>query len=288
MERAARLRARRAQAAAWHGELLRLPALAHIAPAELPNAFTDERMWDAYVLAGDVRDPLDPNPLNPNELAQEVARSLANYPGKVMRSLADYLQRFEVELGEGADSTERSGEGGGGKRGRGARHKLDGQRNGAKQDARDVLHRPMALFQCTECGVGALPYLKVNAHWQKEHQDKSVWRDLTETAYRAGVWEDGARVARKILMVLMDKGMAENRRDIRWLDEFITKGCVFCACGDPDMGIPGEGLTWADLVSCWDVDSVGEELELIKWMWLTIIHLGAACARPLARQHPPN
>lgn len=265
-----------------------MPALAHIAPAELPNAFADERMWDAYVLTGDVRDPLNSDPLDPGELAQEVARSLANYPGKVMLSLADYLQRFEVELGEGADSTERSGEGGGGKRGRGVRHKLGRQRDGVKRGARDVLHRPTALFQCAECGVGALPYPKVNTHWQKEHRDKSVWCDLTETAYRAGVWEDGARVAQRILTVLMDKGMAENRRDIRWLDEFITKGCVFCACGDPDMGIPGEGLSWADLVSCCDVDSVGEELEFIKWTRLTIIHLGAACARPLARQHPPN
>ena len=262
VERAARLRARVAQVAVWNAEVMKLPALVDIWSVQLPNAYDNSRLWDSYVLSGHAHEPFDVfhglgvTEYDPGELRGRVAQSLAEYPGKVMRSLAEDVERFEAEHGGGAPS-KGVARGRGGKHEKGTRSKQDNGRVGeAKQDPKDVLLRPTALFQCAECGIGALPYPEINFHWQKKHQKKSVWRgDCTETVYGAKVWEDGVKLGQRILAVLVRLGLPRNKRSMPWLDQLVKQGQVFCACGDPDMVAPEE-LSWADLVCRRDTDLV--------------------------------
>ena len=96
MGREARARARFAQVMGWQQDILRLPALAHVRATELPNSYVVSRLWQSLVLVGNARDPLDRETVMRNDpgFVQRVVRALAEYPEKVMRSLADDLERF--------------------------------------------------------------------------------------------------------------------------------------------------------------------------------------------------
>ncbi|PIL34375.1 hypothetical protein GSI_03150 [Ganoderma sinense ZZ0214-1] len=240
LERNARLRARVREVAEWQKKIHSQPPLAQIAPAELPNAYTNSRVWDPFVCGGNARDPFDPldrpGEIEPDpDLVQRVAHSVAEYPGKVMRFLACQLERSEARSKDARTT--------------GKKQPTAGRKNGAKQDARDVVRRPTALFYCKECEDGPLAYPAINVHWQKAHADKSVWMgDATETVYGAGVWEDGVRIAQNVLAVLIENGLPKNKRDIGSLDGLIKEGRVFCSCGDPEMETREEEFGWAELV----------------------------------------
>ena len=61
----------------------------------------------------------------------------------------------------------------------------------------------------------------------------------------------------KILAILEGKGLDEEDKNKKRLDKMIQSRRVFCACGDPRMATPGEGLNWAVLVSSIRASSVG-------------------------------
>ena len=60
----------------------------------------------------------------------------------------------------------------------------------------------------------------------------------------------------KILAILEGKGLDEEDKNKKRLDKMIQSRRVFCACGDPRMATPGEGLNRAALVSSIRVSSV--------------------------------
>ena len=118
------------------------------------------------------------------------------------------------------------------------------------------------------CGDYAYAWPRINGHWRKRHPDESVWvmhkEDKGEGEEDEGeeervfnaVWEEGMEIAERILATLIDQGLRKKDGDGPHLDDLVQEGRVFCACGDPTMATPEDGLNWAGLVS----DCVGSRV----------------------------
>ena len=290
--REARVRGRFAQVAEWHQSILALPELKHVSRDELPNSYAESKMWESRVLADDARGPLDYG----HNAEMDIVQTLLEYPGRVKRGLAEMLEFTEAcradglcfELGAGSDEDDER-EVGEEARKIVAKYRLSDSDSVDQltKDAEGALLRPTALFECLECGSGPHAYPEINVHWQREHWDKSVWMDHSgdSDAYGAAVWDEGIDVAERILAVLSDKGLLEDERDMRRLDELVGEGRVFCACGDPDMETPKEGLSWAELVGRHCTSSVWAEKADQE---CSERYVGEPLLHPLERQRPPD
>ena len=290
--REARVRGRFAQVAEWHQSILALPELKHVSRDELPNSYAESKMWESRVLADDARGPLDYG----HNAEMDIVQTLLEYPGRVKRGLAEMLEFTEAcradglcfELGAGSDEDDER-EVGEEARKIVAKYRLSDSDSVDQltKDAEGALLRPTALFECLECGSGPHAYPEINVHWQREHWDKSVWMDHSgdSDAYGAAVWDEGIDVAERMLAVLSDKGLPEDKRHMRRLDELVGEGRVFCACGDPDMETPEEGLSWAELVGGRYTSSVGAENADQK---CPERYVGEPLLHPPERQRPPD
>ncbi|PIL34387.1 hypothetical protein GSI_03162 [Ganoderma sinense ZZ0214-1] len=236
--RASRISGRYAEIAEWYTYLLD----DHLHDGEyshdmMPNMHDGTALWAGLVLEDDARAPLDVDSVMGESNTESVIWALRDYPCDVMRSLGEKVERRD------ADAEERCG-------------KAKGKGKGRKgkevyyEGPEDVALRPTALFQCAECGDFPHGWPEINAHWREKHPDESVWiiSGHGREEYKAGVWEEGVDVAEMVLAVLVEQGLGKRDRNKTRLDELIEEGCVFCACGDPTMATPDNGLNWASLV----------------------------------------
>ncbi|KAM5540166.1 hypothetical protein V8D89_006306 [Ganoderma adspersum] len=218
---ARRIAGRYAQVADWYPRVL----AAHFSGPQwdrtaFPNAFDGVRLWEELVLQNYVLLLIDKDTVMGEQQLRDVTRGLEAYQKSVMECLAAAVKA--------TDSSD-----------------LDPQRNGEDivlgEDAREILLRPTALFRCEGCGDYPYAWPKINVHWQDKHPGESVWK-----TYRGR--EEGAAIAKKILAALVESGLGEEDRNTKQLDRLIQSGRVFCACGDPRMAAPDQGLNWAALV----------------------------------------
>ncbi|KAM5540083.1 hypothetical protein V8D89_006223 [Ganoderma adspersum] len=275
--REARVRSRFAEVAEWHQSILQLPELADADRDELPNSHAESQLWEELVLEDDARGPLDRECFMASPcVVQRIVRALLEYPGKVKRALAGMVERpepasraAEAEADSEEEEEEEEKTAGGGSDDE-SEEMADGESDDEYEiadlatgmkcgrseslerltlHAEEVFLRPTALFVCTECNGGPHPYPEINMHWQREHWDESVWIDRSgdSDVYGAVVWKEGVDVAERILAVLVERGLPEDERDLRRLDELVGERRVFCMCGDPDMETPEEDLSWAEL-----------------------------------------
>ena len=202
---------------------------------ELPNAYDGSRLWKYDVLEDDARAPLDSD--TSEEQRALVFELLAEYPTTVMEFLSTALETVER-----AHAESQSGDGQG--------DSLGTQGGSWPESPRDALRRPTALFQCGDWKCRGEPYAwpAINVHRRDEHPNESVWADGRVQAFKAVAWKDGIEIAEKMLAALIKQGLSDRDMDKSRLDKLIKKGRVFCACGDPRMAAPGEGLTWVALV----------------------------------------
>ena len=211
---------------------------------EMPNAHDGARFWNDLVHADDARAPIDVDDVMSEARMESVIWELRDYPRDIVRCLAGALECSDEVQG---------------------RKKLSGGKGGKGKDLcvgpEDVVQRPTALFHCGGCGDCPYGWPEINAHWREKHPDESVWIGLGEgrkPQYKAGVWEAGVDVAEGIVAVLIEQGLGKWDRTKTRLDKLIKEGRVFCACGDPTMATPDNGLNWATLVSVCIVCLVGK------------------------------
>ncbi|KAM5540152.1 hypothetical protein V8D89_006292 [Ganoderma adspersum] len=181
---------------------------------ETPNLYDARTVWDYLVWADDGRGPLNDNVIRRDEsVLRGVDEWLERYPTEVMNSLYRILKAAEAKPRPESSET--------------------------------AVFRPMALFRCTKCSDYGHVWPGINGHWGEKHRDESVWDYTGE--FKAEVWEAGVEVAERILAVLIERGLGPLDRRME-LDYLIRNGRLFCACGDPRMVAPDNGLNWVALV----------------------------------------
>ncbi|KAI1782842.1 hypothetical protein LXA43DRAFT_1187368 [Ganoderma leucocontextum] len=248
-----RIRGRYAEMADWYTYLLEehydSGVLDH---DELPNAHDGARLWDDLVLEDDAHALLDVDAVMAESVLERVVECLREYPRDVKCSLAGTLERAASARAEdhGRDSEGKHDRGR-----KGAGNLMGKGRIGRLEDPQDAVRHPTALFQCAACDDYPYAWPEINVHWREEHPDKSAWAVGDNTGFygrwpvfKAQVWEAGVEVAETVLAALIEQGLGKKDRDKARLDGLIKEGRVFCACGDPRMATPDEGLNWAGLV----------------------------------------
>lgn len=212
-----------------------------------PNFYEARTVWDSLVWGDDARGPLS-NEIVMSEFELLGADQwLEDYSQMVVTSLGRTLEdakarRAQVDAeAEAARENEDHGydQGGHGKRRRKGKRK---RKEPHPEDPETAVLRPTALFMCAKCGDFGNAWPGINVHWCQKHRDESVWGDWGE--FRAEVWEAGVEVAERVLAVLVERGLGtRDRGRMHWqLDHLIKDGRVFCACGDPRMVAPDDGL----------------------------------------------